>query len=283
MVYMRKALLVFLSLIFFTQPVLSANKKMIPATGVEDALPSIFIYSIPDGENVNLEEYVEEPEKQISSDDEIILEDPGVVATTLKGYAQYMEDSSVVHLKDDDDNFVLNIKVPQKIAATKGMNLQKTEEPRIYKQYADAEYMIAPKSVKASGSSGNFTFGALYENEVDNIAMLETETGLFTKYQKDKFILSSSFKKSLNTTYAQDYNTVSIAPEYKLNNYFSLKNVVSADITRNRRSTSLVLSVNPLGKKDSDRVRLELGAKETVYMDTDFSKTQFTFSTNFKL
>lgn len=79
--------------------------------------------------------------------------------------------------------------------------------------------------------------------------MLESETGLFTRYEKDKFAVSSSFKKSLNTTYAQDYNTISVTPELKLNNYISLKNKLSADITRNRRSTELIFSLNPFGKK----------------------------------
>ena len=143
--------------------------------------------------------------------------------------------------------------------------------------------MIAPKNIKAAEKAGDFTFGATYGNEIDNIAMLETETGLFTKYEKSRFALSSSFKKSLNTTYASDYNTISIAHELKLNNYMSLKNVLSADITRNRRSTKLVFLLNPFGKHDHDRLELELGAKQTVYMDNDFTKTEFSFSTIFKL
>ena len=130
---------------------------------------------------------------------------------------------------------------------------------------------------------GNFTIGALYENEVDNIAMLESETGLFTRYEKDKFAVSSSFKKSLNTTYAQDYNTISVTPELKLNSYISLKNKLTADITRNRRSSELIFSLNPFGKKDTDRMLLEAGAKQTYYADTGENKTQLNFSATFKL
>jgi hypothetical protein len=113
--------------------------------------------------------------------------------------------------------------------------------------------------------------------------MLEEETGLFTKYQKSKFSVSSTFKKSLNTTYAKDYNTISVAPEYKLNDYMSLKNVLSADITRNRRSSKLIFSINPFGSKDKDRLLLEFGAKQTIYLDNDTTKTEFSFSTTFKL
>ena len=144
-----------------------------------------------------------------------------------------------------------------------------------------SEYKITPNSFKASGKTGNFSFGATYEDEVDNIAMLESETGLFTKYEKNRFALSSSFTKSLNTTYAGDYNTISVTPELKLCDYVSLKSKLSADITRNRRSTKLVFSFNPL--KDKDRMQLEVGAKQTVYLDNDFTKTEFSFSTIFKL
>ena len=111
--------------------------------------------------------------------------------------------------------------------------------------------------------------------------MLETETGLFTKYERNKFALSSSVTKSLNTTYAQDYNTISFAPELKINKHLSLKNVFSNDITRNRQSYKFVFSINPF--KETDRFLLELGAKQTYYAETEQTTSQFSFSTQFKL
>jgi hypothetical protein len=287
---MKKAFLIMLLLTVLAPAAFSANKKMVPTTSEgTDLLPNIFIYTIPEDDNIEdipdeLPKYVDATSKEESDEDITLEEDNTVIgATTLKGYAQYVEDSAVVYLKDDNDKFVLNIKTPQKISGTKGLNLSSSSEKAQAIQYMDAEYRIAPGTIKSSGSAGNFTFGAVYENEVDSIAMLEEEAGLFTKYEKNKFTLSSSVKKSLNTTYASDYNTISVAPEFKLNSYMSLKNVLSADITRNRRSSKLVFSINPFGKKDSDRLLLELGAKETIYLDNDFTKTEFSFSTVFKL
>lgn len=284
---MKRALLILILIILLCPASHSANKKMMPSSSNgENLLPNIFIYAVPDDDtkefNENLVEYKEPDTNQ--EGDIIMLEDDNVTlgATTLKGYAQFIEDDAVIHLKDNDNNYVLNIKTPQKIAAEKGLNLSHTPQKQM-QQYQDAEYKIAPSTIKSSGKAGNFTFGATYGTEVDNIAMLETETGLFTKYEKNRFAVSSSIKKSLNTTYALDYNTISIAPEFKLNDYMSLKNVLSADITRNRNSTKFVFTLNPFGKKDRDRVELEVGAKQTVYMDTDFTKTEFSFSTNFKL
>lgn len=283
---MKKALLILLFLIALQPASFSANKKMMPtASDGENLLPNIFIYAVPDDDNQEFnEELVEYKSPEETQEGEIImLEEDNITlgATTLKGYAQFVEDDAVIHLKDTNNNYVLNIKTPQKIAAEKGLNLARTQKQIL--QYQDAEYVIAPSTIKSSGKAGNFTFGATYGSEVDNIAMLETETGLFTKYEKNRFAVSSSIKKSLNTTYALDYNTISIAPEFKLNDYMSLKNVLSADVTRNRNSTKFVFTLNPFGSKDRDRVELELGAKQTVYMDTDFTKTEFSFSTNFKL
>ena len=288
---MKRTIILLLLLIIISPPVFSANKKMIPGTSSE--LKNIFIYSIPDDEEPVETEKVVSPENNYVEDDKLttdeeiplIIEDDNVAfgSTVLKGYAEYLEDSSAIHLKDDEDNFVLNIKVPQKITASKGMNLHNYSDTKPYLQYKEAEYAIAPSSIKTSSKTGNFTIGALYGNEVDNIAMLEKETGLFTKYEKDRFSLNTTYKKNLNTTYSLFYDTVSIAPEFRLNNYMSVKNEYKADITRNRRSGSFILSFNPFGKRDYDRMRVELGAKQTVYMDTDSTKTEFSFSTQFKL
>lgn len=308
---MKKALLVLFLLAIIQLPSYCANKKMIPTTGsssTQEALPNIFIYSIPDDTETTKDDtdfaeetYINDTQPSTEDNEEEILlnmkqettvdkeEDNGsddniaLGATVLKGYAQYVEDSNSIYLKDDNNNFVLNLKNPQKISASKGLNLTNTTSSKTLLRYADDEYHIAPKSIKATDKIGDFTLGAIYGNEVDNIAMLETETGLFTKYEKSRFSVSSSVKKSLNTTYAKDYNTISITPEIKLNNYLSLKNTFKADVTRNRRSSELKFSFNPFGKKDADKLLLEAGAKQTYYVDSGATKTQLNFQATFKL
>lgn len=297
---MKKVLLLSAVILIFGLPVFSAE-------GEDIRLPNIFIYTIPDNikQKPEVQEDTDAPEDAYVnetpvsdksdkvSEDEINLsldgddydneDDFTLNATTLKGYAEYMEDANTIHLKDDNNNFVLNLKVPQKISASKGMDLQDAINSKRMARYSDAEYNIAPNSVRTASKKGDFTFGALYGNEVDNIAMLESETGLFTKYEKSRFALSTTYKKNLNTTYNQFYDTISLAPEFKLNNYMSIKNEYKADLTRNRKSGALIFSFNPFGKKDSDRMRLELGAKQTIYEDNVTTKTEFSFSTQFKL
>lgn len=297
---MKKVLLLSAVILIFGLPVFSAE-------GEDIRLPNIFIYTIPDNikQKPEVQEDTDAPEDAYVnetpvsdksdkvSEDEINLsldgddydneDDFTLNATTLKGYAEYMEDANTIHLKDDNNNFVLNLKVPQKISASKGMDLQDAINSKRMARYSDAEYNIAPNSVRTASKKGDFTFGALYGNEVDSIAMLESETGLFTKYEKSRFALSTTYKKNLNTTYNQFYDTISLAPEFKLNNYMSIKNEYKADLTRNRKSGALIFSFNPFGQKDSDRMRLELGAKQTIYEDNVTTKTEFSFSTQFKL
>ena len=297
---MKRLALIIILLICIQSPGYSINKKMAPVTGLKNPLPNIFIYSIPDDttndektdEKKDDVQYVDDSttSKEENEDEAITLipedidDNATIGATVLKGYAQYVEDTNAIYLKDENNNFVLNLKQPQKISETKGLDLSSQIKPvKASGKYRSNEYFIEPSNIQSSETKGNFTFGALYNNEIDNIAMLESEAGLFTKYEKDKFALSSSVKKSLNTTYAQDYNTISIAPEFKLNNYVSLKNTLTADVTRNRRSAELVFSLNPFGKKDKDRMLLEAGAKQTYYVETGNNATQFNFSAKFKL
>ena len=286
---MKKALLVLLTLMVLQIPAFPLNKRMEPTSGGEGALPNIFIYAIPENETseeqneqkINNKKQGNEQEEEVVTLD--INDNSTIGATTLKGYAQYIEDAEEIYLKDNDDNFVLNIKVPQKISASQGLDFKNYSQKKQISRFKNSEYNIAPKSINTQETKGDFTFGALYGNEVDNIAMLESEAGLFTRYEKSRFALSSTYKKNLNTTYNQFYDTISIAPEFKLNNYMSIKNEYKADITRNRKSGALIFSLNPFGKKDADRLRFELGAKQTIFADNTEPKTEFSFSTKLKL
>ena len=188
---MKKVLLLSAVILIFGLPVFSAE-------GEDIRLPNIFIYTIPDNikQKPEVQEDTDAPEDAYVnetpvsdkadkvSEDEINLsldgddydneDDFTLNATTLKGYAEYMEDANTIHLKDDNNNFVLNLKVPQKISASKGMDLQDAINSKRMARYSDAEYNIAPNSVRTASKKGDFTFGALYGNEVDSIAMLES-------------------------------------------------------------------------------------------------------------
>lgn len=295
---MKKALLIFLMLILNVSYTLAAPKKMLPAVQSEDGLPNIFIYTIPDTDlkPVDAEEDEDAKEtdykqsiEEVSEDEPITLDldedndNVKIGATVLKGYAQYVEDNDAIYLKDEDNNFILNIKTPQKISASKGLDLSESLNKRSKWNAKGSEYFIAPNSVSASTKIGNFTIGAQYNNEVDRYAMLETEAGLFTKYEKNRFALSTSVAKSLDTTYSKISNSFSVTPELKINNYMSIRNTFESNVTYNKHSYKLMLSVNPFGKKDKDRWNFELGAKGVYNAVSETTSSQLLFSTKFKL
>lgn len=300
---MKKVVLIFVLMLGVSvSPVFSAEGEL--------KLPNIFIYSIPDDikEKPDVPDDVDAPENAYINEvpvseaeenninapfaEEVVLtfddlgEEDILSATTLKGYAEFVEDADAIYLKDDNNQYVLNLKVPQKITSQKSLDLQSKTyamKRQNFAKYTKEEYMVEDKNIQSVDRFGNLSIGTAYGQEVDKISMLENTTSLFTKYEREKFSLSSKFEKTMNTTIGTYSDSFSFAPEWKLNNYISIKEVLSANISKNRRSSELIFSVSPYGHKGSDRLRLEVGAKHTINQDNSLYGTQLNFSTKFKL
>ena len=200
---------------------------------------------------------------------------------TLKGYAEYMEDSEAIYLRDDNDQFVLNLKVPQKITSrilTTEASAAKTKKAVTYTRYGDAEYKIAPESRNSIITSGNMSFGTTIDQEVDYSELEHTAT-FFTKYKKNKFALTSAYERTIGSTYNNYIDSIYIAPELKINNVLSIKEVLTENRTYRRKKAEFVISVNPLA---SNRLNFEVGASRTYYDQSDFVRDRLRFSTRFK-
>lgn len=283
---------------FITVPALAADTDV--------KLQKIFIYTIPDDDSENQEnpddfdatenDYVNElPQNEDNSSNEDVIEEinlnidepePITTATVLKGYAEYVEDADAIYLKDDEGKFVLNLKVPQKITGDDDFNLMdkiKSGRQQNYSKYRKEEHIVADKSIQSTTKAGNFLFGTSYGQELDHISMLENSTSLFTKYEREKFSLGSKFSKTMNTTIGTYSDELSFEPEFKLNNYISIKEVLKSNFSKNRRSSELVLSISPFGRHKGDRVRFEVGGKYTINQDNSLYGTQLNFSTKIKL
>ena len=89
--------------------------------------------------------------------------------------------------------------------------------------------------------------------------------------------------KTVNSTNNNYNDNFYFAPEQRLNQYFTLKEILSADITKERRKAEILLSINPLGDKDPNRLKFELGASQTYDYTNAVIKSQFKFSTKFNL
>ena len=254
-------------------------------------LPNIFIWAIPDdtpqqpADDKKSKKGKEEPVEPIS-DENTEAEEPIVLnATTLKGYAEYIEGADDILYMEDYQKLSLNIKTPQKISSK---NLVNSNVPFSNGNYAaiskfkSDEYSISPDNRNFKLQEGNWSYGTSFGSEIST-SQLEKTTGLFTKYENKYFSLSSNYKKNNMTTAQIQTDNFSITPELKFNNYISIKDVLSKDMTRNRRSSELIFSINPLGANDMDRMRFDFGAKQTYDENTGNIWSQLNFTTNFKL
>ena len=224
-------------------------------------LPNIFIYSMPDNKEEIPDDFAPEELEYVSpqpvEDEELFADEEIPLFTSVeqvndKGYDEFVEDANAIFLKDEGDNYVVNLRVPQKITSNHSLKLEnKIHNERLLNlsKYSKEEYNISGKSVNSIYKNGGFSIGTTYDSSIDKISMLENSTKLFTRYERERFALSSAYEKTMNTTIGRLYDTFYLAPEFKLNNYFSIREVLSADITRNRKSSELIFSVSPYGLK----------------------------------
>lgn len=258
-------------------------------------LPNIFIYAMPDDEDgaVTTEKVSKKnkkQEKESSEEQELMPEEGEVIVlkpVTLKGYTEFVEGADDILYMDDHKKFVLNLKTPEQMAAQKLAESKKIvpDMKNIYSisKFKGEEYNISPYSKNYVIKEGNWSLGTSFDTESTNIAQIENTTSLFTKYDTKYFSLSSKYKKNNMTVSQIQTDNFSIIPELKFNNIFAIQEILSADMTRNRRSSELVFSINPLGSKDIDRMRFNVGAKHTYDVNSGNSWSQVEFSTNFKL
>ena len=175
------------------------------------------------------------PHIQIS-DDEVIS------AAVLKGYAEYIEGVNDVYLKDENDVFKFNIKKPQRLDAST-ISLSKSG---VFKsQYVDIskfnneEYKISSYGGTLSEKIGNLEFGTKYGSDLDT-SQLEYSSGLFAKYTYKKASLSTGHSRTLGTTKGTYSDSFTLEPAYKLNNIFSIREKLSANMTYNIKSAAWV-------------------------------------------
>ncbi len=302
---MKRIVLGLLLFAFTFMPVYSENLDI---NAIFVAQNGIFTYHIPDEEENNSQSedittINDDQQKDIISDD-ITADTSGIPKFdpeqeiseqnyeiddmynyVLQGYAEYYEDEeNTITLNLPPNEFlVLNIKKPEIIEGKYFGYLQYT--PLLfennYSKYNGSEYKISPVSGSSSNKIGGFSAGATYSQGID-YGELEQSSGIFTKYQYKNFALSTSYAKTVNTTNNNYNDNFYIIPELKLNQYLTIKNILSADTVKRRKKAEIVLSLNPFGNKDYDRLRIEFGASETYDEENNFLKNQFKFNTNYR-
>ena len=269
---------------FSIQSVLASDGQQAGKTQEDDmVLPNIFIYSPPPptGDEVKLNDSdtvkvndSENPYHNVRYDD-----------SSVARYELETEGDDVITLQDVSAKS-LNLSNPYS-ANVFQLNAQKTKfiQPQssvMPLTYMPEEYRISPLSRNQEEKAGNFSFGTLYSSGIDT-SQLEYNAGLFTRYEREKFAISTAYQKNQGTAYGLTTDNFYLSPEFKLTNSVSIGSVLKADTTRNRRSNELVLKIRPFANKGNDRVNLEFGAGQTYDENNALFKTQFRFNTNIKL
>lgn len=203
----------------------------------------------------------------------------------LKGYAEYNEEEENSITLDNADESISTIKIkkPSKVETTDFSNLSITPQKGNYFSYTAPEYSITPVSNKKYKQFGKFKAGAVYGQEIF-YAELEQSSGIFSSYDfNNKFSVSTSYLKTINST-NNDYNdNFYFSPSYKINQYLTVSESLSADISKERQKADVSLLINPFGNKDDDRLLFIFGASQTRYNDGRTPKNKFSFTTKIKL
>lgn len=280
---------------------------------------SVFVYHIPDedeGQEETTPAQTQEEEPVITSDDvtadtsinsedtnseetddEIVDEEDenidgqyemgDMYTDVLKGYAEYNEEEANTITFDDspDELLKLDITKPAKVAKNDYTSLKSSSlkfYDNQYSKYTGSEYNIAPKSSTNYRKYKGFSAGTTYDQCID-YAEFEQSSGVFSRYEYKNWAIRTAYSKTVNSTNNNYNDNFYFSPEWKVNQFFSLREVFSADIAKHRRKAEVVLSINPFGNKDTDRMRLEFGASQSYSNTNEILRSQLKFSTNFKL
>mgnify|MGYP000963830013 FL=1 len=255
----------------------------LPANGV--ITDDITIDTSEEAQNLadNNDEEDEENNDSISLLENYQIDD--MYSDVLKGYAEYNEEEENSITLDNADESISTIKIkkPSKVETTDFSNLSITPQKGNYFSYTAPEYSITPVSNKKYKQFGKFKAGAVYGQEIF-YAELEQSSGIFSSYDfNNKFSVSTSYLKTINST-NNDYNdNFYFSPSYKINQYLTVSESLSADISKERQKADVSLSINPFGNKDDDRLLFIFGASQTRYNDGRTPKNKFSFTTKIKL
>ena len=197
------------------------------------------------------------------------------------------QDSNAIFLKLDDESIeaVNNDIVKKGSIEYNPIDLKKAPSKRNYDKllYQDVNRPLPQKrSISKSlekDISKNTILGTTYRT-TSSSGNLSDSLSLYSKYQKDRFSFTSSYSQNeLDIRGKKRPGSFSFAPELKISEHMSLKNIFTNNITDRQRKNEIVISLKPFR---DDRMNLNLGAGQTYTYQNEPTKSQLNFSTNFR-
>ena len=245
----------------------------------------------PTQEDITSDDVTEDTNPPISYDDYDFYEDgdyaiSDMYTDVLKGYAEYnVEEEEGIELEVPDFNLItLNIKKPVSIEEQNFSYLKSTPlfTPNQYSRLNSPEYSIAPMYSSKSRQIGAFSAGTIFSQYIDT-GELENSSGIFSRYQYKRRALTTTYTRTHSSTDNSYSDNFYFAPELKLNQYLTITERLSANPMTKNKKAEFILSINPFGERDIDRLRLDLGTSQSYDDENNLLKSQFKFYTVFKL
>ncbi|MBO7673332.1 hypothetical protein J6S88_08005 [bacterium] len=271
---MRVWILVLLTLFSVQIPLFGKDKAP------KDYVPNVFIYQIPEDTADDSDEI---GKNELNTN--TVVKQP-----ILTGEVQYFDHLDVVSLDKSQDAKKINLSKPQKIAVSANQakslpnkSLKKPYSPVKSKYRGSEESWISDYNKDFEEKIGPFSIGSNYSSGLSSLSTLEYSSGLFTKYQKNNFTLKTQYTKEQTAFSDYTADSFTLSPEYRLNKAIALKNILTTNLTTNRKTAELVLMLTPFAYKNNDRFNLELSAGQTYNENYSVMKSKFRFNTNFKL
>lgn len=206
----------------------------------------------------------------------------------LHGYLEYDEIPEDAIYLDQTAKKAPDFKPPIKITS-KSLLTDSHKKPEIPRytvlnsasRFSTQEYDIKATKSAYSAKTGKFTFGTIYNSELDN-AQINYSTGFFTRYDLKKFAFASGYARSTSSNYNSYYDKIFLAPEFKITNRLSILDIIQSDVQQVKKKNEIVIRYTPNLKKYADEVQFEVGAGQSFYEDT-YINSSVRFSTRFKL
>jgi hypothetical protein len=263
---------------------LNAKSKEKPVIEDESITDDVTVDTTSDIELTEDEQWEIPPKVDYDSMDVADYDLDDMYGVVLKGYIEYMDNDEILLSNIDLIAPSYNIKQPSKIEGKifKGLKSDSIMNNRFSKFDTMPEYSITPVSAQNTYTKGGFSAGTSYGQWIYS-GELEQASGVFSGYRYKNFYIQASYVKTVNSTNNDYNNNIYFSPEYKINQYITLKQRFSTDTVTKRKRAELGVALNPFGMKDPDRLSIEFSAAEIFSEDNAFLKNQFKVSTNFKL
>ena len=242
-------------------------------------------------EDITSDDITEDTNPPITYDDYDFYDDGNYAISdmytdVLKGYAEYnVEEEEGIELEVPDFSLItVNIKKPVSIEEQNYSHLKTTPlfTQNQYSKLNSSEYSIAPMYSRKAKQMGAFSAGTVFSQYIDT-GELENSSGIFSRFQYKRFAVTTTYTRTLSSTNSTYSDNFYFAPELKLNQYLTVIERLSANpITKNKKA-EFILSINPFGEKDIDRLHLDLGATQSYDDENNLLKSQFKFYSVFKL